>query len=156
VIGRCAGGCDTDADCPAGACDATTRRCTRACNRSGSCFSSSSTSTTSAWLCDVARGGCTFYTTKKMGDPCNWPGACFCTSGALDVVGMCSRACRPGEDCGASFVCDALVPPEVALLEQPRELLGMCRRICTADADCGGEVCGASGGLKVKTCRPKW
>ncbi|MGZ3423016.1 MAG: hypothetical protein ACXVEE_34460 [Polyangiales bacterium] len=159
LFGTCQGGCISDADCPAGGlCDPGSRECMRACTVDDDCRKTWPGAPAN-WRCDVARGACAFVYTKKLGDPCTTTDECICSIAAGAAAGTCVTKCRDGDDCGAGFTCDALVPASTfTFVTQPFQLLGSCLRNCSTDADCPSgtdPICALSAGLTQKTCRPK-
>lgn len=157
LFGTCGGGCTADLDCPsASLCDPTYRACLTACTVDADCRKMWPAAP-SSWGCDVARGACAYAYAKKLGDPCTTKDDCLCFQGAGAAGGTCVTMCRPGDDCGAGFTCDALVPEDrFTFATQPKELVGRCLRDCTSDTDCATtETCARSAGLAQKTCRPK-
>lgn len=122
--GFCMGGCESEADCPAGI------RCHP------------------DWaICENVAAS-----TKPLGESCTGSGGCLCLTAPGATAGQCTRVCRVGGvACPSGFACDPLLTNPIAKL--PSGLAGLCQKVCASDADCvTGARCEQHGGLTEKTC----
>lgn len=148
-FGACAGGCNADVDCPAGAtCDRVTATCVTAkCKADADCAAAWPTAAP-GFTCDTAAGRCRTAPEKPIGSACVEGDPCLCVRGA------CVERCRTfasGSPCrDAGYVCDPLVAAGTLDLV-PAGLGGVCAKACTGDGDCPtGLSCVTHAG--VRTC----
>jgi hypothetical protein len=169
IVGSCGGGCGSGADCPSGStCDPTYRVCLSQPCPGGDADCAAAMPGVPSYVCDAARGRCTFRFAKKVGDECDRNAKtpeCWCEGGAGAPIGHCSASCRTGhaDDCPAGFVCDPRFEPTdpegtpivLATMTLPAGVNGRCLPRCTMDLDClPGHTCKASPGMgDVRTCQ---
>jgi len=166
MVGTCQGGCQADADCPAGSkCDPGLQYCVHACTTDTQC-KSKWTGAPANWKCNVARGACELAYAKVTGDTCATKDDCLiCYKTTAAPSGTCSQFCTTGGSaaCPSGFSCDHLLDatnsmgaPMFTFTTPPAGISGLCLRNCTDATTClATEECVASAGMTQKTCKPK-